>query len=228
MDKQGFNTADSTQTRNIHARIRHFGRFVAVAIVFLWCLLVSDVYPESKPEQHEEYKIKAAFLYNFLKFVDWPDEKTSRGGKQIIIGIIGEDPFGDTVDLLKGRKVEDRVLIVKQFEGLRQIQKKAEKDEADLKSKIEELKACHLLFICSSEQKELQEIIDIVAKQGVLTVSDTKDFIEAGGIIQFFMQDNKIRFNINLVASEKAGLKIRSQLLRLAAKVIKENKEKEK
>jgi hypothetical protein len=90
---------------------------------------------------------------------------------------------------------------------------------------MEALKTCHLLFICPSEKKLLAEIIDVVKSDGVLTVGDIGEFIEAGGTISFFMEDNKIRFNINLTSAEKAGLKIRSQLLRLAKKVIKNGSE---
>ncbi|MCJ7729928.1 MAG: YfiR family protein, partial [Sedimentisphaerales bacterium] len=75
---------------------------------------------------------------------------------------------------------------------------------------------------CPSEQKQAREIIDIVGKDGVLTVGDTSGFIESGGVINFMLEENKIRFDINLTAAEKTGLKIRSQLLRLAKKVFKD------
>ena len=87
---------------------------------------------------------------------------------------------------------------------------------------METLNRCHLLFICPSEKKTANEIIDLVKNQGVLTVADTQEFLDAGGIVNFVIEDNKVRFYINLTASEKAGLKIRSQLLRLARKVVKD------
>jgi hypothetical protein len=79
-----------------------------------------------------------------------------------------------------------------------------------------------LLFICPSEKENINEVIDLVKDQGILTVSDTQEFLDAGGIVNFIIEDNKVRFDINLTASEKAGLKIRSQLLRLAKKVVKD------
>lgn len=260
----------------------------------LTCLLAADAYPDSKSAQHKEYEVKAAFMYNFLKFVDWPEEKMARNGNQIIIGIIGQDPFGSAADILRDKKVEDRNVVIKHFDGFQQLKEAAEKDKAELTDKIkalsksqiiyrnnngeiiinpadefdelknitdgaarqkkieelkkrgylladpskaedvkaiietiasgqmETIKRCHLLFICPSEKNIVNEIIDLVKDQGVLTVSDTQEFLDAGGIVNFIIEDNKVRFDINLTASEKAGLKIRSQLLRLAKKVVKD------
>jgi hypothetical protein len=159
-------------------------------------------------------------MYNFLKFVDWPEEKTAKTGNQITIGIIGQDPFGAAADILKGKKVEERDVVLKRIDSLQQL-----KDAADTNAQMDILKKCHLLFICQSERKNTKEIFDILKNNGVLTVSDTQGFIEDGGAINFVIEDNKVRFDINLTASEKAGLKIRSQLLRLAKKVIKDGAE---
>jgi len=194
---------------------------VPAAIVFLICVLVSDAYPGPQPAQYKEYEVKAAFIYNFLKFVDWPEEKMASSGNQITLGIIGEDPFGPAANIFKDKKVENRQLVIKRFEGIEQLRKTTEKDKTT-SEELEALKGCHLLFICPSEQKQVRQIIDTVGKNSVLTVGDTSEFIESGGAISFFMEDNKIRFNINLTAAEKAGLKIRSQLLRLAKTVLKD------
>jgi hypothetical protein len=231
-------------------------------------------------------------MYNFLKFVDWPEEKMASNGNQIIIGIIGQDPFGSAADILRDKKVEDHDVVIKHFDGFQQLKEAVEMDKAELTEKLktlskssiiyrnhngqivikpadefnelknitdtaaraakikelkgyfladpskaddinavietiangqmETLKRCHLLFICPSEKKTINEIIDLVKDQGVLTVSDTQEFLDAGGIVNFVIEDNKVRFDINLTASEKAGLKIRSQLLRLAKKVVKD------
>ena len=82
------------------------------------------------------------------------------------------------------------------------------------------MKKCHLLFICSSEKDNLTDIIDIIKNKNILTVGETKDFLKTGGIINFLLDDNKVRFEINLSAAKKSNLIIRSQLLRLAQKVI--------
>jgi hypothetical protein len=213
---------DRTQPLLAYAGTGRISRSLAVVLVLFGCLLASEVHPSSQSGQYKEYEVKAAFIYNFLKFVDWPEEKMANSKKQIIIGIIGESPFGSATDVFKDKKVEDCDVVVKYFEGLEQIKKMSEKDRAENE---ESLKNCHLLFICPSEQKLVKELTDIVGKSGVLTVGDTEGFAKSGGAIHFFMEDNKIRFNINLSASEKSGLKIRSQLLRLAKKVYKDGTE---
>ena len=269
----------------------------AFLLVLLSCLLTSEVYSDSQPSQYKEYEVKAAFMYNFLKFIDWPEDKTAKGSGQIIIGILGQNPFGPAADILKDKKVEERNVVIKYFESIQQFKDAAEKDKAELTEKIKALtescmihrdsdgkiviepvssfgelknitdgaaraakiedlkkrgylladpskpnennhvidaiadgqmdvlKKCHLLFICPSEKKNFSQIIDAVKDRGVLTVSDSQGFLEAGGIINFVIEDNKVRFNVNLTASETAGLKIRSQLLRLAKKVLKDGAE---
>ncbi len=211
-----------TQWRLAHAGTGHINRSLAVVLVLFGCLLASEVHPSSQPGQYKEYEVKAAFIYNFLKFVDWPEEKTANNDKQIIVGIIGQNPFGSATDVFKNKKVEDRGVTLKHFEGLEAIKKMSETDRA---ANEELLKTCHLLFICKSEQKQIHEIINILGKNGVLTVGDTDGFTESGVAINFLMEDNKIRFNINLTAAENSGLKIRSQLLRLAKKVYRDESE---
>ena len=283
-----------TQSWPVQAGVGRMRRLLGPILVLLTCLLVADAYPESNSAQYKEYEVKAAFMYNFLKFIDWPEEKMASNGNQIIIGIIGQDPFGSAADILKDKKVEDRNVVIKRFDGFQQLKEAVENDKTELTDKIkalsksqiiyrdndgkivikpadefdelkditdtaarekkieelkkrgflladpskaediktiintiangqmETLKRCHLLFICPSEKKTVNEIIDLVKDQGVLTVADTQGFLDAGGIVNFVIEDNKVRFDINLTASEKAGLKIRSQLLRLAKKVVKD------
>jgi hypothetical protein len=189
-----------------------------MAVLLVVLLSASIVYPDTKSAQYKEYEVKAAFMYNFLKFVNWPKEKSSQD--QIIIGIIGEDPFGSAADIFKGKNVEERKPVLKYFDTAKLLKETAEKDINN--EKVQEILKCHLLFICPSEQKYVKDIADVVTKHGVLTVGDTDKFTESGVIINFLLEDNKIRFDINLDASEKAGLEMRSQLLRLARKVIKD------
>ncbi|MFH1371777.1 MAG: YfiR family protein [Planctomycetota bacterium] len=210
-----------TQPRLADTGARRISCSIAGVFVLLGCLLASEVHPSTQSGQYKEYEVKAAFIYNFLKFVDWPKEKMTNN-KQIIIGVIGENPFGSAADVFKNKKVEDRDVVLKYFEGLEEIKKMSEKDRT---ANEESLKTCHLLFICPSEQKQVREITELLSKNGVLTVGDTDGFTESGVVINFFMEDNKIRFNINLTAAEKSGLKIRSQLLRLAKKVYKDESE---
>ena len=140
-------------------------------------------------------------MYNFLKFIDWPEEKTVKSG-QITIVILGQDPFGAAADILKDKKVEERSVVLKRIDSFDKV-----KNSADANEQMDTLKKCYLLFICSSEKKNTKEIIDLVKSDGVLTIADTEGFIEAGGVVNFIIEENKVRFNINLTASEKAGLK---------------------
>jgi hypothetical protein len=176
---------------------------------------------DSTPSQ--EYQVKAAFLYNFLQFVDWPEEKSADSNKPIIIGVIGNDPFGNAFEPVKDKKVKGRSVVIKQFKGLEELKKSVEKDKPESIRGIETLTKCHLLFICSSEQKNLKEIIDTVKEQSILTVGEMEGFLENGGIINWFVEEKKIRFEINTAAAERAKLKIRSNLLRLAKRVVEED-----
>jgi hypothetical protein len=164
----------------------------------------------------QEYQVKAAFLYNFIQFVDWPEEKLTDSNKPIIIGIIGNDPFGNAFEPIKDKKVKNRAVVIKRFESFEKLKNLPEQE-------IETLKKCHLLFICSSEQKTLKEIIDTVKDHSVLTVGEMEGFLEAGGIINWFVEEKKIRFDINAVSAEQAKIEIRSNLLRLAKRVVGED-----
>ncbi len=165
----------------------------------------------------KEQRVKAAFLYNFIKFVDWPKEKTADSNEPIIIGIIGSDPFGDAFDAIKDKQVKDRKIVINRFRGLDELEKSTEKHP-----QIEAIRECHLLFICRSEKQNLTETINLVKDYSVLTVADSEGFLESGGIINFLMEEKKVRFEINVIAAKRAKLKIRSKLLRLAKRIVEE------
>jgi len=145
-----------------------------------------------------EYRVKAAFLYNFTKFVEWPanDEKK---GKPFRIGILGKDRFGGEMEALAGKAVNDRFLEIQRFLGW--------EDRAA---------QCDILFISSSEEKNLPEILRRLNKAPILTVGDTDGYAARGVMINFFMEANKVRFEINLKPARHVGLKISSRLLKLA------------
>jgi hypothetical protein len=203
---------------------RNTGNLHSVLLLLVLCvclglgLIVTPMaHADTSSAKYKEYEVKAAFIFNFLKFIDWPEEKTAANNNKIIIGIIGEDPFGQATNVFKGKSVEEHKILLTRFQGIEQIKKMPEKEKNE---NFDALKRCHLLFICQSEQKQVRDITEIVSNSSVLTVADTDGFIEMGGIINFFTEDNKIRFDINQAAAEKTGLKIRSQLLRLAKRVV--------
>ena len=150
-----------------------------------------------------EYQVKAAFLFHFAQFVDWPRETFKDVGDPLTYCTIGEDPFGGALDQsLRGKTVGGRPLQVQHFQ------------------KPQEIRGCHILFVTEGEQKFLREAMASVSGQAVLTVGESERFALEGGIIGFSLEKNKIRFEINLEAAEKANLKISAKLLALAKTVI--------
>ena len=157
-----------------------------------------------------EYSLKAAYLYNFTQFIEWPGDSFTSADAPIVIGVLGEDPFGGALDqAVKNKTAHGRSFEIKRFK------------------QIGELRACHVLFVSGSEAKRLPEILAAVPKKGVLTVSDIDRFAEQGGVINFYMENNKVRFKMNLSAAGRAGVKISSQLLRLGT-IIREKGDAEK
>jgi hypothetical protein len=146
-----------------------------------------------------EYELKAAFIYNFAKYVHWPEASTSETRKPIAIGVIGKDPFGQALDdAMRGRSLEGRAVVVRRF------------------SRVEEVADCDILFISSSEKNNLPRILEVLHKAPVLTIGDMNRFAERGGMINLTTEEARVRFEINVEAAERAGLKPGSQLLRLA------------
>jgi hypothetical protein len=157
------------------------------------------------PESHAqaptpaEYQLKAVFLFNFAQFVEWPPEAFQGSHAPLIIGVLGEDPFGVYLDeTVRGEKVNDRPLVVQRYR------------------RIDEMKACHILFISRSEANQLEPIITSLKGRHILTVGDAVGFAQRGGIIRFVTEKNKIRLRINLEAAKAAHLTISSKLLRPA------------
>src|SRR4030042_2305788 len=157
-------------------RIKAYNLIVLFFILFM-ALFVTKA--QADPTTSREYQVKAAFLYNFIMFVDWPVEKMADINDPMIVGIIGSDPFGDAFEPVKDKKVKDKNVVLRRFKGLEELKKSAEKDSAQLNAQIKALKEYHVLFICSSEKIHLKEIISLVENNGVLTVADTDGFIEA-------------------------------------------------
>ncbi len=201
---------------------------LVLALTRIVCAAETDSAPS------KEYKVKAAFIYNFIKFIDWPepapaepDKKADDTDKPITIGIIGENPFGEAFEALAKKKIHNREVVIKHFGGFAKNRIKY-RQGGKTKYKYKNaaaLKDCRALFVGSSETKYCKQIIDAVKDSCVLTIGETKDFLDTGGIIGFFMEEKKVRFGVNLIAADHAELKIRSKLLRLAKKVIKKQEE---
>jgi hypothetical protein len=177
-------------------------------------------------EVDREHIVKAAFVYNFIKFVDWPKEKMADPNEPIIIGIIGSRDFTKAFDPVKGKKIKNRNISIIYFEGFEKLTKSRTGDDRQWNQKMETLKRCHALLLCtcrSARVENSRQIIKSLTGFPVLTVGETDDFLESGGIISFLEEEDKIRFEINVAAAKRNKLKISSKLLRLAKRVLKEN-----
>jgi hypothetical protein len=152
--------------------------------------------------ESSEYLIKAGFIYNFAKFVEWPANAFAQPDSPIVIGVLGTDPFGNTLDrIVEDKKVGTRGFVVRRY-----------KWNKDLK----ELKECKILFVSASERAHIDEIVDGVKGLPILTVGETPGFAERGGVIRFTLEDNRVRFEVNVEAAHQADLNISSRLLTLA------------
>lgn len=150
-----------------------------------------------------EYEVKAAFLYNFAKFVAWPAQTFPVVGAPFSLCLLGDDPFGGFLDrAVSGKSVQDHAFAVRHLTDL------------------EDAPQCQMLFISASELSQWRRILATLAGTSVLTVGDTEDIVHRGGMIGFLMQGNRVRFIVNQDAVERAGLQISSQLLKVADKVI--------
>ena len=196
-----------------HFRVQKF-RFVFVFLVLFCLAFLAAPRVCAGSENSKEYKIKAAFLYNFFKFIEWPKEKTTDSDTITII-IIGKNPFGKAFEPLKDRQVNDKKVIIKHFKSIEESQPTSDQ--------IEAIRKCHVLFVCGSEKQQFRKIISLVKEHNVLTVGDTNGFLESGGIINFVIEEQKVYFEINNNAAKQEKLNIRSKLLRLAKKVVEEN-----
>jgi hypothetical protein len=165
------------------------------------------------PETYPEHEVKAAFLYNFMKFTDWPVEKVPDANSPMSIFVVGDYPECKTFKDVQAKDSESNPVQVRIFKSYEQI------------SDPNILKFCHVLFIRGTEKKYFGKILNLVKDNQVLTVGESEGFLEAGGIINFVEYQEKIRFEINIPAASEADLKLRSKLLKLATRVITENAE---
>jgi hypothetical protein len=146
-----------------------------------------------------EYELKAAFLFNFAKFVDWPPQAFPEPSAPLIFGIIGEDPFGSTLPAtLERETVKGRPIKIRRYQA------------------GDDFAGCHLLFVTRSAASQTKDIVDRAKGLSVLTVSETEGFMAQGGMINFVMVDKSVRFDINTRAMGSAGLKASSKLLAVA------------
>lgn len=146
-----------------------------------------------------EYEVKAAFVLNFLQFIEWPAGTSTNSGTPLVIGILGENPFGAALDeTIKDETVQGRPLKIKRAR------------------QASDLRDCQLVFVCRSEKNHLKDVLAALQGSGALTVSDIEQFSQHGGMIGLVNESGRIRFEINQESAEQGNVKISSKLLRLA------------
>jgi hypothetical protein len=144
-----------------------------------------------------EYQIKAAFLFNFLQFVDWPHSAFRDERDSLVMCILGPDPFGPELDsIIAGERIKGRPIIAQRYDH------------------IDALGRCHLVFVNKSSRNELRNSLARLKGQPVLTVGETEAFTGLGGMIEFVTQNNRIRLRVNVDAANEAQLRLSSKLLR--------------
>jgi hypothetical protein len=162
-------------------------------------LLVFAFSSEAHSQTVSEYQLKAAYLYNFAKFVEWPADAFAGPNAPLRICVLGQDPFaGDLEQITAGKTVNGRTI------------------QVDHVPEVSQARTCHIVFISSAKNDEIRRTLEGLRGASVLTVGDAKDFVALGGIINLVLEDSRIRFEVNLKAAERERLKISAKLLSLA------------
>ncbi len=186
-------------------------RWLAGALVLAsWPLLVArapcQAPSQDPPKALPEYELKAAFLFQFVKYVQWPKEAFSRADAPVVVGVVGTDPFGELLD----RTLRDKVVLGRGFE-IRRF------------AKPQDVRGCHVLFVPHRESPRTTEVLKAVADEPVLTVGEHADFARAGGMIAILIVDEKPKLVVNPDAARQAKLVVDAKLLK-AATVVRTDK----
>lgn len=171
--------------------------FPVAAITIL--ILISSLHLQAQTQPSREYQLKAAFLFNFTQFVEWPATSLPSDQSPLVIGILGKTPFNSYLEeIVSGEKINGHPIVVHYYDN------------------IDEIKTCHILFVNQGESKNVEKTVTGLKGRHILTVSDVPEFTKQGGMIMFFKKENKIKLQINQEAYREANLVISSKLLRLA------------
>jgi hypothetical protein len=187
-------------------RVQLIKRRVRAAIAILPILLAAVALNAQNTSGSAEYLIKAGFIYNFANLVQWPSSSFAQPDSPIVIVILGEDHFGTTLDrALDGKKVSARSFVIKRAKSVSELQRV-----------LGPQKDCQILYVSASEMPHLSDAIQMLKGVPVLTIGETPGFARNGGIINLILEDNKVRFEVNVAAAKEADLNISSRLLALA------------
>lgn len=168
------------------------GRGWLCALALLWCGW--GVTAERLPE----YSVKALFLYNFIKFTEWPQP----GKQEVSLCLTGPDPFGEALDAIDGKLAHGLPVKIR-----RDVKGEASKD-------------CHLLFINEPDRPRLLRLLRLLDGTPVLTIGESEGFVQSGGMIGLILEENRVQFHVNMKSAERGGIKISAQLLKLARRLL--------
>ena len=180
-----------------NAKVIRFKFYMLILLLFTSVSTVAQMRYTANPS---EYQVKASFLYNFARFIQWPDDRFSDENSPIRILIAGNDPFGIDIDkTVEGKRVNGRRIEIRRSQ------------------EINTLEFCHILFIKPDKKEEMVKILESVKNESILTVGETEGFLQAGGILNFIIRDNRVRFIINPEAASRSRIWVSAQLLKLAS-----------
>jgi hypothetical protein len=180
------------------------GFWLSAMIIF--CVMVfTGVCANAQVLYGPEYRVKAGFIYNFAKFIEWPKENGRQDPNSIIICIVPDTPETDVFFSLGNKSIGGKRIKVKKCNEVR------DKD----------IEKCQILFLDSKDETFIRESLLIVKYRGILTIGHVKGFTQAGGIINFFTEEDRLRFEVNLDAAKRARIKLGSQIL-MSAEIVKD------
>lgn len=166
------------------------------------CAFLANLVLHAQNPRPTDYQVKATYLYNFGRFIEWPEKLAAAQGGSFTVCVLGQDPFGPSLDAtLAGETIGGKTVVAKRI------------------SSAEESGDCQILFLSLTDDNRLNKIIADLDKKAVLTVSDMSQFVKRGGMIQFVLEGKKVRFEVNLTATQHAGLTLSSELLKVATAV---------
>jgi YfiR/HmsC-like len=196
-----FHLFSRTRTRRSRkepsSRLRGSGAGVAPFLVALLCLarLLADAAPASAPRVANEYDLKAAFIFNLAKFIQWPAEKFAHEDSPLVIGVLGDEALDRFTSSLRDKTIDKHRLVVRRIE------------------QAKDLPECHVLFISRPAKQQVAELVETGRMSKVLTVGETDQFLELGGMIRFTLESDELRLEINDKRARSASLSIAATAL---------------
>jgi hypothetical protein len=186
--------------------VRGRGIISAISIALCSSLAVLFLAPAACGQQYRpsEYQVKATYLYDFSRFVEWPEQSADSRSGPFLICVLGQNPFGRTLnDLVANENIGGKSVVAKQV------------------NTADDAAGCRVVFISFSEEAHLKQILASLNSSSALTVSDLPRFTERGGMIQFVLENNHVRFQVNIETAKHAGIAMSSELLKLAVGIRK-------